>query len=149
MPTQKYATWEKVTGPLPEFTAELMAEKNRVIYKNTTEATLNKKLPNGPTAGVYLFFDEKKQPVYVGRSKNLQRRLGVDHRLSVRNRAALAVRLYEDKRNKSRGLDMARRRIINNYHVAWVAVADPYTRAVLEIYVALKTRAKYNTFEEH
>jgi hypothetical protein len=149
MAEREYPEWKKVGPELRRLFGKLKAVERIVDYKDITQAELKKTLSDNPVAGVYLFFDEKGNPLYVGRTKNLQRRLGVDHRLSVANRAALAVRLYKDRSNRFRSLNAARRYIIDNCKVAWVDVGNPYYRALFEIYASIKTRAKHNFFEEH
>jgi hypothetical protein len=118
-----------------------------------------------PAKGVYVFY-ENGEAFYVGRSNDIRRRLG-DHRnlSSGTNKAAFARLMackelgiptnYGPGRDKCKsypGFDeaflRAKRRVAAMEFRA-VGEENPTYQALLEIYCAMATRAKFNSFDNH
>lgn len=128
--------------------------------------TLNK-LPEGvPCAGVYMF-SENGQVLYVGRTNNLRMRLRY-HTRNSHNQATFAFLLARHNTGqtkatyKKRGsradllrdptfrsaFDKARERI-REMNIQFIEESDPIRQSLLEICAALRTGAKYNSFDNH
>ena len=117
--------------------------------------------------GIYLF-SERGHPLYVGRTRNLRNRLA-SHCHRSHYTATFAFLLARDKTRLRRAsyqasgsradllknnaefaaaFDAARERIAE-MDVRVVEEADPVRQAVLEIYVAVVSGARYNDFQTH
>lgn len=101
-----------------------------------------------PVSGVYLIVDSKtKKRLYIGRSKDLARRVGLNHRSNKRSQATLAYRIM--MKEKLHDLDDARRYMFERCSVKMISLPDVNVRAVFEIFASLELNTVYNTFEEH
>ena len=124
-------------------------------------------LPKGmPMRGIYLF-SENGQPLYVGRTNNLCKRLQ-HHTRNHHNQAAFAFLLARHqtgnlkatyKREGSRAalladpafrsaFDAARDRI-RRMDVQFVEELDPIKQTILEVFTAFETKAEFNCFDNH
>jgi predicted GIY-YIG superfamily endonuclease len=123
---------------------------------------------NVPQAGVYLFSNED-QAWYVGRSNRMRQRLQQHCRRSAEhNTAPFAFRLAREVTDKTRAtysqkdsraalekdphfqaVFRTQKERIGKMDLRYVQEADPVRQALLEIYVALASRAKYNDFDTH
>jgi hypothetical protein len=124
--------------------------------------------PSLPHRGVYLF-SEATEHLYVGRTNSLRARLaahcrpGSDHR-----KAAFAFRLAREATGNTRPICalagsrnalatdphfadafMAAKSRIARMSIRYVEESDPVAQALLEIYVAVVLKAKYNDFDNH
>jgi predicted GIY-YIG superfamily endonuclease len=119
-----------------------------------------------PKAGIYLFSEDGKS-LYVGRTNKLRRRLQ-QHTRDNHNQATfgfLLARIETGKLNASyrpegsrtalllepgfrSAFDAARRRI-TEMDVQFVEELDAVRQTVLEVFVALETKAKFNDFNNH
>lgn len=117
--------------------------------------------------GVYLL-SERNKPLYVGRSNNVRRRLKYHtrgshylatfafllareetggHRASYKPKGSRDDLLKNNPSFKS-AFDKTRARI-GSMDVRVIEEKDPVQQALLEIYVAFVSRAKYNNFDTH
>ena len=98
-----------------------------------------------PVKGIYLISDQDDNPIYVGRSRTLAQRLGVDHRAVTESQANLTLKL-----SRIMGKDMrtTREYMYNNYFVRIVKVDNTIERTLLEIYTAMILKTPHNSFEE-
>ena len=123
---------------------------------------------NGPEAGVYLF-SNTDAAWYVGRSNRMRRRLQEHCRPSAgHNAAPFAFRLAREETGKTKAtysqkdsraalekdpqfqaVFRRQKERIGGLDLRYVQEADPVRQALLEIYVALASRAKYNDFDTH
>jgi hypothetical protein len=119
-----------------------------------------------PTAGIYLF-SEAGKALYVGRTNSLRKRLQ-GHTRSTHNQATFAFLLarhqtgnlkasYKPEGSRQHLLenpdfraafDAARERI-KGMDVQFVEEVDPVKQTVLEVFVALETKAEFNCFDNH
>jgi hypothetical protein len=123
---------------------------------------------NIPLSGIYLF-SEFGRHLYVGRSNNLRVRLKNHGRAGATEKhAAFAFRLARESTGNlkasyrsegSRGklmeqpnfqaaFESAKTRI-REMEIRFVEEPDPLRQAVLEMYVAVALKAKYNDFDNH
>jgi hypothetical protein len=127
------------------------------------------KIPSGlPSAGIYLF-TEAGCDLYVGRSNNLRRRMQSHGSAGATyKQAAFAFRLAREQTGKLKAtyktegsrahlmedpefalaFGNAKRRI-GTMDLRFVEEADPLRQAVLEMYVAVVLRTRYNDFDNH
>ncbi len=146
--------WKGTIKKLPTLLERLLGQTPYDI-RTLSPAKMKTLLGNkGETPGVYLFsYFPEDIPRYVGRSKNLVRRLCSDHRSLEHNKAPLTFALLADKRVKlvERTPRAAREYLYEHYKVRFIPVDDPNVRAIFEIYVALElgTIPEFNSFEEH
>ena len=118
-----------------------------------------------PGRGVYLF-SEKGHMLYVGRSNNLRKRLQLHTRnshnqatfafLIARDKTGIKKASYQRKRGRAYLLEHNQsfrdafddaRKWIPYMDVRFVEERDGARQALLEICVALRTKAKYNRFD--
>lgn len=118
---------------------------------------------NIPDRGVYLL-SEGKQHLYVGRSNDIHGRLARHCRpSSSENAASFAFLLAREAAGNPRG---TRRDLMDNnrkvraefgraktrigsMNLRYVEECDPTRQALLEIYVAVVMKARYNDFDNH
>ena len=119
-----------------------------------------------PKQGVYVFYDGEK-PVYVGRSsrQTIGKRLQQHTNPSSReNQAVFAFRLLQERvgERTGHGSPLTRPQFAEKYDeeftqakkkvasmkVRAIAITDPATRAVFEIYAAVALNTPYNSFSE-
>jgi len=119
-----------------------------------------------PRGGVYLFYDSET-PLYVGRTKRLIRdRVPEHYRSGDDSPFAWLIAREKTGREATYGKKGSRRDLldndteflrayneaktrIRNFTVRYVGESDSTTQAILEIYVAVVTGAKYNNFDTH
>ena len=120
-----------------------------------------------PTKGIYVFYEGDK-PVYVGRSKNLKRRLKEHgNQGSTHYSSSFAFNIAKKEADK-RGIDINRTRKqlaedlafnnlfsrakarVSSMSVRVIPIDDPIVQTLFEVYasVALDTR-EYNYFDTH
>lgn len=134
-------------------------------YEDLLEAPLCPVTESSPIpvkGGVYVFYEGGK-PIYVGRTRNLRRRLGQHHRLNsshysasfafllAREKAALPKEPKMTRAETAKQLDslfsLCRQRV-SCMQVRWVHAEDSIVQSLLEVYaaLALRTTDRYNSF---
>lgn len=118
------------------------------------------------TPGIYAFYHDGK-PVYVGRTRDLRRRLGEHGRESSSHYSASFAFLRARQAAKQAGHDLvgftrrelahehaafpalfaAEKAAVAGMQVRWVTVVDPVVQALLEVYAALTLGTPFNSFE--
>lgn len=143
---------------------ERLGDKHRRLIRMSA-VTVDTAPRESPTGGVYLF-SRNGRALYVGRTKRpIVQRLK-DHvrdapdcpfAWQLARRATGRARSYrpEGSRRKlltdptfKRAYQHARERI-RRMEVRYVEEVDPLKQALLEIYVAVATKARYNDFDTH
>lgn len=143
----KFPGWLHVLKKSPSFTRE--------------------ELKNVPEKGIYVFYDEKDQPLYVGRSDRMRERLLSHSRPSSGHESAtfaflLAKEKLEDSDiiiNKSRKVIQSDETFSKKYdetkidvsrmRVRVIEIIEPTEQALFEIYAALELNTPYNVWENH
>ena len=161
-------TSEAFSGMMPETFDEIIASVKRVASKGVASAKHKvSELPRDlPRAGVYLLSEDGVY-LYVGRTNNIRRRLQY-HTRNNHNQATFAFLLARHKTGRLEAsyqatgpradllrdpgfkdaFDAARAQI-RTMDVQVVEECDPVKQALLEIYLAHVTHAKYNDFDTH
>jgi hypothetical protein len=153
----------------PEFLDAVEALHGKFERLNHMAPVQPDKLPtNAPSQGIYLF-SEGARPMYVGRTRNLQRRVGNHCGAGAReNQAVFAFKLAREAAGKPKAAytsDGSRSALMNDPAFAaafkeakqrvrrmdlrYVEEADPLRQALLEMYVAVILKAPYNDFDTH
>lgn len=141
-------------------------EKAELISLN--ESSEIRLLPK--TGGIYVFYEDEKVPIYVGRTKNIRQRIQLHTRESSKSESAtftfLLARIeynisFPDHNKMTRSQlmnEMNFRKIFNsnkervkNMYLKYINEDHDILQTMLEPYLAykLKTYPDYNTFETH
>jgi len=147
-------SFEDIYEGLPKRLNELINAPKYEI-KNLTEGTIKKVFGEDslPIEGVFLICNHtNNQMLYVGRSRNLATRIGVDLRATSREQATISYKLTtlkEDYPNLKTIRD-AREYMYKHYSVQMIKVPNENERAILQIYAAMKlgTINVFNSFRE-
>lgn len=153
-PDKFVVSFEDIYGRLPKRLDDLINAPKYEI-KILTEGTIKKVLGEDslPIEGVFLISDHtNNQMLYVGRSRNLATRIGVDLRATTKEQATISYKLTTLK-NEYPNLETikdAREYMYKHYSVQMIKVPDENERAVLQIYTAMKlgTVNVFNSFRE-
>ena len=138
--------------------ADLPVKSTELLSK---PPVLSDRLPDaGPQGGVYLF-SEGGVNLYVGRTRRSLRTRIRDHFRNAQD-CPFAWRLAREATGNPTGSRRellsrprfarayaAARRRIRGMEVRYIGEADPLKQALLEIYVAVASKARYNDFETH
>ena len=123
-------------------------------------------LQNVPGSGIYIFYDENDQPLYVGRSDRMRKRLLAHSRPSSGHESAtFAFILAKEKLvnpeigTKSRKALQSEEEFSKKYletkidvskmRVRVIEIIEPTEQALFEIYAALELNTPYNVWENH
>jgi len=116
--------------------------------------------------GVYVFYENKK-PVYVGRTRNLKRRLQEhEKQYSTHYSATLALKMAKiDAKNLGINLQLSSKDLvknsqflqlfndakdrISNMKIKTIQITDPVEQTLFEVYAALELKTSYNEWETH
>lgn len=135
-------------------------------YQDLLSATLHPAADHSTmpaSGGVYVFY-ENGQSIYVGRTRNMRRRLRQHSHpnsthysasfafLMARKEAALPALPKLTREQVAKELDSPFRHCrerVGLMSVRWVAVEDPIVQSLLEVYasVTLRTTEHYNSFQ--
>ncbi len=120
-----------------------------------------------PDQGIYVFYDEKDQPLYVGRSDRMRTRLlahgrpgsghesatfafilakenlGLEETGTTRSRRELQM----DKKFLKKYLE--KKEEVSKMKVRVIEIIDPAEQALFEIYASLELETPYNVWENH
>ncbi|GAA4033252.1 hypothetical protein GCM10022409_16930 [Hymenobacter glaciei] len=129
-----------------------------------TRSELAKRIPKD-TAGIYAFY-HNDQPVYVGRTRDLRRRLGEHGRVGSTHYSASFAFLRARRAAEAKGhvltgksraelsddkeifkpFFVSEKAVVASMAVRWVVVDDAVTQALLEVYAALALETEFNSF---
>lgn len=98
-----------------------------------------------PISGIYLISDIEDNPIYVGRSRHMAQRLGIDHRALTKTQANLTHKYA--KLNNISVVD-ARNHMFESFLVQMVEVENEHARTLFEVYVSMKLNTPFNSFRE-
>lgn len=153
----------------PEFLDAVEALHGKFERLNHMAPVKPDKLPDdAPSQGIYLF-SEGARPMYVGRTRNLQRRVGNHCGGGAReNQAVFAFKLAREGTGKPKATYTAEgsrsalmndpvfaaafkeaKQRVRRMDLRYVAEADPLRQALLEMYVAVILKTPYNDFDTH
>lgn len=120
-------------------------------------------LPYSP--GIYVFYNEFDQPIYVGRTDNIRTRIQHHTRESSKHGSAtfafnLAKRDYGESRKSRNELDkdekfielfLNHKKKLHQYNIRYIEIRNDVLQTMVEPYLAYKlgTYPDNNTFENH
>lgn len=99
-----------------------------------------------PVAGVYVMYD-KNVPMYVGRSKTIAQKIGVDEKALSKNQATVSRKIMQV--NNYETMKDARNYLYENYTVKFIPIENEVMRSLFQIYVATKLETPFNSFMEN
>lgn len=147
-------SFEDIYEGLPKLLDELVSAPKYEI-KNLTEGTIKKVFGEDslPIEGVFLISDHtNNKMLYVGRSRNLATRIGVDLRATSREQATISYKLTTLKEDYPdlETIRDAREYMYKHYSVQMIKMPDENERAIFQIYAAMKlgTINVFNSFRE-
>ena len=124
--------------------AQQFLESPKYLFRETDRNTIEAK------AGVYAIFDQSTgETLYVGRTKNLRRRLCSDHLRGPKANARLKKYLAEDEKRKDiMNMDQAKQYLLNHCYFQYVCENNTRTRGQLEGLLSYLLDVTY-IYEEH
>lgn len=138
-------SFDEIVRTFPELFVKLMNSPKLLfgtLTKNTINLHFNRK---EPISGVYLITDIDNNPVYVGRSRHVAQRVGIDHRSTQKTQANLTYK-YAELNNLS--AHEAREHMFKNFFVQMVEIDNDHARTLFEVYAAMKLNTPFNSFRE-
>ena len=123
-------------------------------------------LQSVPDNGIYVFYDEKDKPLYVGRSDRMRKRLLAHSRPSSGcESATFAFILAKEKLINPDSKTKSRKALqdddefskkynetkidVSKMRVRVIEIIEPTEQALFEIYAALELNTPYNVWENH
>jgi hypothetical protein len=91
---------------------------------------------------------EDNIPVYIGRSRTLAQRIGVDLRSIQKSQATLTYKLMNSGLLCVQTMEETRSYMYKHFTVKMLQLDDEYERAIFQIYASMKLGTKYNSFME-
>ena len=115
---------------------------------------------NNELKGLYIFgemnTDHQIEPIYIGISRSIFRRLLQHSRRSNHNQASLAYLQAKTKSGHITGrmeLDLAKlkteQELIKNYFLVVIPEVEDYDLYFMEVYIAGRLQTKWNSFKTH
>ena len=125
--------------------AEQLLKSAPLYFRDLTPSDLPEKMP-----GVYAIFDEDHNEVlYVGRTKNLRRRLYTNHLHGPKKNARLKKYLVEDELQPTiRNMDAAKQYLKDHCYVKYLVEEDTLRRGRIEGLLSYLLNVRY-IHEEH
>jgi hypothetical protein len=148
------STFLEIYNRLPNRLKQLL-KTTKYPIRDLTEGEIKKIFGQSipPIEGVFLVTDDTdNKPLYVGRSRNLAQRIGVDLRAVTRQQATLSYKLtlLKDKYPNVETIQDAREYMYKHFSIQMIRMDDENERAVFQIYASmeLSTLDEFNSFRE-
>lgn len=139
--------FEDIVILLPSYLEKLLEQKD-YSFATLTKKRINDYFnTNNPVAGVFVMF-EKGEPVYIGRSRTLAQRIGVDLRSIQESQATLTLKLMKLGITNTKTMEETRTYMYEHFMIKMIQLEDEYERALFQIYASMKLETKYNSFME-
>lgn len=139
--------FENIVNLLPLYLEKLLQEKEYRFEELTEGVIKDHYCTHNPVAGVFVMF-EKGEPVYIGRSRTLAQRIGVDLRSIQKSQATLTYKLMKLASLGTKTMEETRAYMYKHFTVKMLQLEDEYERAIFQIYASMKLETKYNSFVE-
>ena len=161
MPNELAQSWEGLVARMEELWDSLLATE--ILVRDHRG-----RFPKMPKQGIYCFYGGD-EPIYVGRTNRMRSRVLEHGRVSARHNSAtlaylIALRGAQAQEFMSVGafnrddlqfipefkelFDEAKQ-LVRQMSVRVVEVTDPIEQTLFEVYVALKLKTPWNSFEKH
>lgn len=138
-------SFDSIVDLLPLYLEQLLAQKEYCLADLTEGKIKDHFRTRNPLSGVFVMF-EKNEPVYIGRSRTLAQRIGVDLRSIQRTQATLTYKLM--KLLSFETMEETRTYLYKHFTIKMLQLDDEFDRAVFQIYASMKLETKYNSFME-
>lgn len=139
--------FENIVNLLPLYLEKLLAEKEYSFAELTERKIKDHFSISNPVSGVFVMF-EKGDPAYIGRSKTLAQRIGVDLRSIQKSQATLTYKLMKSGVLNVKTMEETRNYMYKHFTIKMIQLEDEYERAIFQIYASMKLGTKYNSFIE-
>ncbi|PJI07211.1 MULTISPECIES: hypothetical protein [Clostridium] len=140
-------SFENIIKLLPLYLEKLLEQKE-YLFADLTEGEIKKNFnTREPVSGVFIMF-EKEKPVYVGRSKNLAQRIGIDLRAVSQSQATLTYKIMKSEAFEFKTMEDTRNYMYKYFTTKMFRIDDEHERAIFQIYASMKLETKYNNFME-
>lgn len=139
--------FESIVESLPSLLEQLLNQK---VYSlaDLTKGKINDHFSTkSPVSGIYVIY-ERERPVYIGRSRTLAQRIGIDLRSIQKLQANMTYKLTTMGLSNITTMRQARDYMFKNFSVKMLMVDDQYARAIFVIYASMKLETIYNDFIE-
>lgn len=140
-------SFENIINLLPLYLEKLLAQKEYWFADLTQRKIQEHFFTNDPIPGVFVMY-EKGEPVYIGRSRTLAQRIGVDLRSIQKSQATLTYRLMKSGLLNIKTMEETRAYMYKCFTIKMLQLEDEYERAIFQIYASMNLRTKYNSFME-
>lgn len=141
------SSFESIVNLLPLYLEKLLAQKE-YCFADLTESKIKDHFSTSkPISGVFVMFENGK-PVYIGRSRTLAQRIGVDLRSIQKSQATLTYKLMNLGLLNFKTMEETRTYMYKNFTIKMLQLEDEYERAMFQIYASMKLGTKYNSFME-
>jgi hypothetical protein len=141
------SSFESIVNLLPFYLEKLLAQKEYCFADLTEKKIKDHFCASHPVSGVFVMF-EKGKPVYIGRSRTLAQRIGVDLRSIQKSQATLTYKLMKSELMSVKTMEETRRYMYKHFTIKMLQLEDEYERAIFQIYASMKLGTKYNSFME-
>ena len=141
------SSFESIVNQLPLYLDNLLEQKEYSFAELTERKIKDFFGTTNPVSGVFLMI-ENDVPVYIGRSRTLAQRIGVDLRSIQKSQATLTYKLLISGQHNFTTMDQVREYMYNHFTVKMINLEDEYDRTIFQIYASMKLKTKYNSFLE-
>lgn len=140
-------SFENIVNSLPLYLEQLLAQK-AYCFADLTEGKIKEHFStSNPVSGVFVMY-EKSEPVYIGRSRTLAQRIGVDLRSIQKSQATLTYKLMNLGLMGFNTMEETRTYMYKHFTIKMLQLDNEYERAIFQIYASMKLGTKYNSFME-
>lgn len=140
-------SFHDIVNKLPVYLKKLLEQKE-YSFADLTEGKIKEHFnSSNPVSGVFVMFDEGV-PVYIGRSKTLAQRIGVDLRSIQKSQATLTYKLTNLDSIDTKTMEETRTYMYNHFTIKMLQLDDEHDRAIFQIYASMELKTKYNSFME-
>lgn len=140
-------SFESIVNVLPLYLEELLTQKEYCFADLTERKIKTHFCTSDPIPGVFVML-EKGDPVYIGRSRTLSQRIGVDLRSIQKSQATLTYKLLKSGSLNVKTMEETRNYMYKHFTIKMLRIEDEYERAIFQIYASMKLDSKYNSFME-
>lgn len=141
------SSFENIVNLLPLYLEKLLTQKE-YFFADLTESKIKDHFcTSSPVSGVFVMI-EKGEPIYIGRSRTLAQRIGVDLRSIQKSQATLTYKLMKSDLLGFKTMEETRKYMYKHFTIKMLKLEDEYERAIFQIYASMMLETKYNSFLE-
>jgi predicted GIY-YIG superfamily endonuclease len=138
---------------IPDFEHEIEDFKTRSLsdFKQYSFSELDslREKQDKPVIGVYVLYN-KSEPVYVGISRNILNRIKQHFTGTSPSQSSLVYLIARtEQQDFVTFRDDFQKHMRKDWSFSMIPEENPYTKYLMEIYIACKLETKWNSFETH